>query len=66
MDSGKKALFESFYHSIKYNTPVPIPYRDILLTSRIMDSIFEQINSRRLQENSISVVDEMENTIEKM
>ena len=43
MDSGKKYLFESFYRSIIDGTPVPIPYREILLTSRIMDAIFEQI-----------------------
>lgn len=43
MDSGKKHLFESFYRAITEGAPVPIPYREILLTSRIMDSIFEQI-----------------------
>jgi hypothetical protein len=43
MDSAKKYLVESFYRSIIENTPVPIPYREILLTSRIMDEIFEQI-----------------------
>jgi predicted dehydrogenase len=43
MDSGKKHLFESFYQSIINDTPVPIPYREILLTARIMDTIFEQV-----------------------
>lgn len=43
MDSGKKYLIESFYRSITDGTPVPIPYREILLTSKIMDAIFEQI-----------------------
>jgi len=43
MDSGKKYLIESFYRSIIENTPMPIPYREILLTSRIMDEIFEQL-----------------------
>ena len=43
MDAGKKHLFESFYQSITQNTAVPIPYREILLTSRIMDSIFDQM-----------------------
>jgi predicted dehydrogenase len=66
MDSGKKALFELFYHSIMYNTTVPISYREILLTSRIMDSIFEQINNRRLQYNPVRVVDEIENVIKKV
>ena len=43
MDSGKKYLIESFYRSITENAPVPIPYRQILLTSRIMDAIFQQL-----------------------
>jgi hypothetical protein len=43
MDSGKKYLVEAFYASIVKQTPVPIPYRQILLTSRIMDSIFKQV-----------------------
>ena len=47
MDSGKKYLIESFYSSIIDGAPVPIPYREILLTSRIMDAIFEQMNARR-------------------
>jgi hypothetical protein len=43
MDSGMKYLIESFYNSIVRNEPVPIPYREILLTARIMDSIFAQV-----------------------
>jgi predicted dehydrogenase len=43
MKSGMKFLFESFYRSIADSTPPPIPYREILLTSRIMDEIFRQI-----------------------
>ena len=46
MNSGKKHLIESFYRSITDNAPVPIPYREILLTSRIMDAIFEQISAK--------------------
>ena len=48
MKSGMKYLIESFYRSIAEGTPVPIPYREILLTARIMDSIFEQIRVVRL------------------
>jgi predicted dehydrogenase len=44
VDSGRKHLIEAFYRSITTGTPVPIPYREILLTSRIMDSIMEQIS----------------------
>ena len=43
MDAGMKVLIESFYRSIREDAPVPIPYREILLTSRIMDTIFDQL-----------------------
>ena len=43
--SGMKYLFESFYRSISQGTALPIPYREILITARIMDAIFEQIGS---------------------
>jgi predicted dehydrogenase len=46
MKSGMKCLIESFYQSIRHNTPPPIPYREILLTSRIMDEIFRQLAAR--------------------
>lgn len=42
-NSGMRNLIESFYRSIQENTPVPIPYQEILRTARIMDSIFEQL-----------------------
>lgn len=43
MKSGMKFLIESFYRSITEGTPDPIPPREILLTARIMDSIFAQL-----------------------
>jgi len=43
MDSGKKQLIAAFYRSIVDGTPAPIPSREILLTARLMDSIFEQL-----------------------
>jgi len=43
MKSGMKYLIESFYRSIVEQTPVPIPYREILLTAKIMDAIFAQL-----------------------
>src|SRR5437773_2921951 len=49
--SGMKYLIESFYRSIVQGTPVPIPYREILLTARIMDAIFDQLHARRSQVN---------------
>ena len=48
-DSGMKALIEAFYRSITEDTPPPIPYREILLTARIMDQIFEQLAVDRSQ-----------------
>jgi ABC-type histidine transport system ATPase subunit len=43
MKSGMKSLIDSFYRSITDGTPPPVPYREILLTARIMDAIFDQI-----------------------
>ncbi len=48
MKSGMKYLIESFYKSIVHDRPVPIPYREILLTAKIMDNIFDQLNARQL------------------
>ena len=38
-----KELIERFYNSIRFGKPVPIPYREIILTAKIMDEIFAQI-----------------------
>jgi predicted dehydrogenase len=48
-DFGMKELVERFYNSIRNNSPPPIPYREIILTARIMDEIFAQIYPRRGQ-----------------
>ena len=40
---GMRYLIQSFYQSIAANCPLPIPYRDIVLTSRIMDETFSQL-----------------------
>ena len=47
-DSGRRVLLKLFYQSIQKGTPPPISYREILLTARIMDSIFEQLPSAEL------------------
>jgi len=44
-DSGMKELIDQFYGSITGRGPAPIPYREILLTARIMDAIFAQIHA---------------------
>jgi predicted dehydrogenase len=53
MKSGMKYLIESFYRSIIEDTPPPIPYREILLTARIMDAIFAQLNTQLRSEPGI-------------
>jgi predicted dehydrogenase len=49
MKSGMKYLIESFYRSIVEGTPLPIPYREIVLTARIMDAIFAQLDVQQRQ-----------------
>jgi predicted dehydrogenase len=44
-ESGMYVLMDSFYRSLTDNAPLPVPYRDILLTARIIDAIFAQIGS---------------------
>jgi predicted dehydrogenase len=44
MNYGMRALIAAFYRSISEDAPLPIPEREILLTSRIMDAIFHQVN----------------------
>jgi predicted dehydrogenase len=48
-DFGMKELIERFYDSIRLDKPVPIPYREIILTAKIMDEIFAQIYPGRSQ-----------------
>ncbi|MEO6024286.1 MAG: Gfo/Idh/MocA family oxidoreductase [Burkholderiales bacterium] len=43
---GIHFLLKSFYQSLTENTPLPISYRDILLTAKIMDDIFSQIGGK--------------------
>jgi predicted dehydrogenase len=49
LKSGMKCLIESFYRSIEAGTEAPIPYREIVLTARIMDAIFQQIDQKHLR-----------------
>lgn len=46
-DSGLKTLMEQFYRSIVDGAPLPISYREIILTSMIMDKIFAQVAQRK-------------------
>jgi predicted dehydrogenase len=42
-DAGIKELVDRFYRSVAGAGPLPIPYRDILLTAKILDDVFSQI-----------------------
>jgi predicted dehydrogenase len=59
MKSGMKYLIESFYRSIELNLPLPIPYREILLTARIMDEVFTQLKQSQLRPGSLPSVDDL-------
>ena len=52
-DFGMKELIQCFYNSIRLGDPVPIPYREIVLTARIMDEIFAQIYEPRGERSGI-------------
>jgi predicted dehydrogenase len=47
-DAALKTLIESFYNSIINDTSLPLPYREILLTSKIMDDIFNQLKNQQI------------------
>jgi len=43
-DSGLKTLIEAFYEAIAGRAPLPLSPREILLTAKLMDTIFVQIH----------------------
>lgn len=49
MSAGMRHLIESFYRAIAQDGPVPIPYREILVTAKIMDEIFLQLDNARVR-----------------
>ena len=54
-DFGMKELIERFYDNIRLGKPLPIPYREIMLTARIMDEIFAQIYPERVSSSNRSL-----------
>ena len=52
MKSGMKCLIESFYRSITQGAPDPIPPREILLTAKIMEDIFNALNTAQAEGDS--------------
>jgi predicted dehydrogenase len=51
-EAGLLTLITSFYECVAGRAQLPIPYREILLTSRIMDAAFEQISNNLIQSYS--------------
>ena len=49
MKSGMNFLIKSFYRAITDGAPDPIPHEEIILTARIMDRIFSQLDSASSQ-----------------
>ncbi len=48
-DFGMTELIRRFYNSIRRGAPVPISYREIILTAHIMDEIFARIYPERAE-----------------
>ena len=46
-DTGLARLMNQFYSAISGESPLPLRYRDIILTSRIMDEVFAQVLCNR-------------------
>jgi predicted dehydrogenase len=62
-DFGMKELVERFYDSIRLGQSVPIPYREIILTAKIMDEIFAQIYPDRSQSPATTHGEEVDNRL---
>jgi hypothetical protein len=55
MTGGMKNLITAFYRAISDDAAPPIPYREIIVTARIMDSIFAQAGAARSKCNMGSI-----------
>jgi len=53
-DFGMRELIRRFYDTIRTRSEPPIPYREIILTARLMDEIFAQAYPERLQTKAIA------------
>jgi predicted dehydrogenase len=51
-DAALKTLIESFYRSVREDGELPLSYREIILTSRIMDAIFAQIEEQKISRSA--------------
>lgn len=53
MQAGMKHLIEAFHRSITNDAPLPISYREIVLTCRIMDAIFAQVGRQGILPSNV-------------
>jgi len=60
-DFGMKELIGRFYNSVRSGSPPPIPYREIILTARIMDEIFAQIYTGQKPEDKQNTIETRRN-----
>ena len=56
-----KELIERFYNSVRSDSPPPIPYREIILTARIMDEIVVQIYGGKKPEDRQNTIEARRN-----
>jgi len=56
-DSGVTELIRRLHESVAKSGPPPIPYREILLTARIMDDAFRTMNQRQDRTRAAALVD---------
>jgi predicted dehydrogenase len=56
-DSGMKELIDQFYRSVQQKGPLPMSYREIVLTARIMDSIFAHMRDSNARALAAGTVD---------
>jgi predicted dehydrogenase/nucleoside-diphosphate-sugar epimerase len=63
-DFGMKELIERFYNCVRTGGPPPIPYREIILTARIMDEIFAQVYGPRSQKTEVGCQTATSNKLE--
>lgn len=52
-DAALRTLIELFYSSISGKGPLPLSYREIIVTAKIMDCIFEQVRGQAHTESSV-------------
>lgn len=50
-EAALQTLIAAFYNSIVNNAPLPLSYREILLTTKIMDDIFHQVKNQQISKD---------------